>query len=228
MNRRIVQDMLGPLNRVEEKHAPEVLYLEGDEDLLQNGVRVCIIGTRKPSARGLENARQFAEFLVRNGVTVVSGLAMGIDTEAHRTAIASGGRTIAVLGTPLEKVNPPSNAELQWEIGERHLLVSQFASGMKVFPTNFPQRNRTMALLSNATIIVEAGETSGTLHQGFEALRLGRPLFILNDVVANPKLTWPKKMLDYGAAAIGLPAEDDSALYEALPLNLGPSALPAL
>lgn len=227
MTKRTVQDLLGPLNPTEQKHAPEVMYLEGDESLLRGGVRVCIIGTRKPSARGRAHARQFAEFLVRNGVTVVSGLAMGVDTEAHRTTIESGGRTIAVLGTPLDKVNPPSNAELQREIGERHLLVSQFAPGSNVYPSNFPQRNRTMALLSNATIIIEAGETSGTLHQGFEALRLGRPLFLLNDVVANPKLTWPKKMLDYGAVAIGSPTEDDSALYDALPLNLGPSAQPA-
>ena len=87
---------------------------------------MCIIGTRKPSAPGRESARLFAEFLVRNGATVVSGLAMGIDTVAHRTTIACGGSTIAVLGTPLDKVNPPSNADLQREIGERYLLVSQF------------------------------------------------------------------------------------------------------
>jgi len=227
MTTRTVEEVLGPLNQVEIKHAPDLLYLEGDESLLQRGVRVCIIGTRKPSAHGRENARQLAEYLVRQGVTIVSGLAMGIDTEAHRTAIAAGGRTIAVLGTPLDKVNPPSNTELQREIGERHLLVSQFAQGTDVYPSNFPRRNRTMALVSNATIIVEAGETSGTLHQGFEALRLGRPLFLLNEVVANPKLTWPKKMLDYGAVAIGSPADDDAALYDALPLNLGPSAQPA-
>jgi hypothetical protein len=94
---------------------------------------VCIIGTRKPSARGRESACLFAEFLVRHGATVVSGLAMGIDTVAHRTAIACGGSTIAVLGTPLDKVNPPSNADLQREIGERYLLVSQFAPGSNVY-----------------------------------------------------------------------------------------------
>ncbi len=227
MRQHTIEEVLGPLSPMAKKNAPDVLYLEGDESLLRSGVRVCIIGTRKPTPQGREHARMWAEFLVRNGVVVVSGLAMGIDTVAHRTALERAGRTIAVLGTPLDKVNPPSNAALQREIGERHLLVSQFAPGGTVYPSNFPKRNRTMALLSDATIIVEAGETSGTLHQGFETLRLGRPLFILQAVVESG-LAWPRKMLDYGAVPIRLPAEDDEALYEALPLNLGPSAQPAV
>ena len=228
MLKRAVEDIIGPLSDVAQKNAPGVLYLEGDEALLHAGVRVCIIGTRKPSELGRSYARLLAEFLVENRVTVVSGLAMGIDTEAHVAAIDRGGRTIAVLGTPLDRVNPPSNADLQREIGAHHLLVTQFAPNSQVRPSNFPQRNRTMALLSDATIIVEArSETSGTLHQGWEALRLGRPLFIMQALV-NSGLKWPKRMLDYGAVPITLPSENDSALYEMLPLNLGPSEQPAL
>ena len=209
------QELIGPLSSVERKNAPRVLFLQGDRNLLQTGLRVCVIGTRKPSAAGQAAAREYATFLVRNGVIVVSGLAMGIDTIAHRTALDAGGRTIAVLGTPLDQTSPRSNVGLQREIGEKHLLVSQFASGSQVTRANFPQRNRTMALLSDATIIIEAGEGSGTLHQGWEALRLGRPLFILSPVV-HSGLEWPPKMLDYGAMALSEPTE----LYEALPIRM--------
>lgn len=209
------QELIGPLSPVEEKNAPGVLYLHGDRRLLQTGLRVCVIGTRKPTRDGETAAQQYAAFLARAGVTVVSGLAMGIDTIAHRTALAEGGRTIAVLGTPLDQVSPQSNADLQREIGTKHLLVSQFPPGSTVTRANFPQRNRTMALLSDATIIIEAGDGSGTLHQGWEALRLGRPLFILRRVVEST-LEWPSKMLDYGAITLSDPAE----LYEALPIRM--------
>jgi len=210
-----VRDVFGALSSVEEKNAPVTLFARGDISLLQTGLRICVIGTRKPSLAGQSAAQQYAGFLARNGVTVVSGLAMGIDTISHRTAIEVGGRTIAVLGTPLDQVSPRSNTELQREIGSRHLLVSQFALGSTVTRSNFPQRNRTMALLSDGTIIIEAGEGSGTLHQGWEALRLGRPLFILSSVVSSG-LEWPAKMLDYGAMTLSDPAE----LYEALPIRM--------
>ena len=101
---------------------------------------------------------------------------------AHTAALDEGGHTIAVLGTPLDQVYPKVNAGLQRRIAERDLLVSQFPSGMKVTPKNFPIRSRTMALLSDATVIVEAGERSGTLHQGWEALRLGRLPFLMESV----------------------------------------------
>ena len=96
---------------------------------------------------------------------------------------------------------------------QEHLVVSQFASGHPVRRTNFPRRNRTMALVSNATVIIEAGETSGTLHQGWEALRLNRPLFILRSVAEDPGLKWPGEMLDYGALVLSEPDE----IFEHLP-----------
>ena len=100
---------------------------------------------------------------------VVSGLACGIDTAAHTAAIESGGKTIAVLGTPLDDTYPQENQALQSLIMAQHLAVSQFAPGAGTQPKNFPVRNRTMALLTDATVIVEAGEKSGTVHQGWEA-----------------------------------------------------------
>jgi DNA processing protein len=133
---------------------------------------------------------------------VVSGLARGIDTVADSAAINAGGRTVAVLGTSLDVTYPKENAPLQHRIMAEHLAVSQFAPGEPIRRTNFPRRNRTMALLSHATVIVEAAEGSGTLWQGWEALRLGRPLFIPRSVAERKDLRWPREMLKYGAEVL--------------------------
>lgn len=147
---------------------------------------------------------------------VVSGLAEGIDTVAHNTAMNAGGRTIAVLGTPLDRAYPKSNEALLARIVGEHLAVSQFASGTPVSRGNFPQRNRTMALMSHASVIIEAGKKSGTQHQGWESIRLGRPLFIMASVVADNRLGWPQKMMDYGAVSLEL--SESSAIADVLPV----------
>jgi len=154
---------------------------------------VAIVGTRQVSAAGAARARRLARELVAAGVVVVSGLAMGVDTEALTAAIEAGGRVIAVIGTPLDQASPAANGPLQERIAREHLLVSQFAPGSRVHPGNFPARNRTMAALSDATAIVEAGETSGTLHQAAECVRLGRWLFLARSLVEDATLTWPKR-----------------------------------
>lgn len=195
-------EVLGPLNDVEDKHAPARLYLRGDRGLLEHGPRVSIVGSRAATPEGLKRARYLARALVQHDMIVVSGLAAGIDTAAHEAAIEAGGRTIAVLGTPLDQSYPRENAELQERIAREHVLVSQFASGVPVTPKNFPMRNRTMALLTDATVIVEAGEKSGTLHQGWEALRLGRQLFLMESVAHDPALSWPREMIHYGAQVL--------------------------
>jgi DNA processing protein len=193
------EELLGPLNDFETKHAPGVLFVAGSTELLQCGARVAIVGSRKPTPEGIARARRLSRLLAQRGDVVVSGLGMGIDTAAHEEAIASGGKTIAVLGTPLDEVSPRENASLQELIMREHLAVSQFPCGKAVGRGNFPLRNRTMALLSDATVIVEAQEGSGTLHQGWEAIRLGRGLFIAKSTAENPVLSWPKEMLHYGA-----------------------------
>lgn len=213
-------ELLGPLNPVERKNAPAELFLEGHVELLKTGVRVAVVGTRTPSREGEARAARLVTWLARHRATVVSGLAMGIDTIAHRTAMDQGTATIAVLGTPLDDVSPRQNAGLQAEIAQHHLLVSQFPPGQAVSKTNFPRRNRTMALLCDASIIVEASEGSGTLHQGYEALRLGRPLYLLRSVAENPALQWPRDMLRYGAMVLSSPEE----LEEALPLGFAGSS----
>ena len=192
----------GALNDFERKHAPKELFVEGDSELLTQGVRVAVVGSRKASEAGLKRASLFVEAAVRHGITVVSGLAEGIDTVAHETAIKAGGKTIAVLGTPLSKAYPAKNRKLLDVIKRDHLAISQFPEGYPQRRENFPRRNRTMALISDATVIVEAGEKSGTRHQGWEALRLGRVVFIMSNVANNPELSWPMEMIGYGAQVL--------------------------
>ncbi len=197
---------MGPLNAVEQKFAPAKLWTEGDVRLLERHPRVAIVGTRHPSAEGERRARKLVRALVAEGVVVVSGLAQGIDTVAHRETIARGGQTIAVIGTPLNQVFPKANGALQRRIGSDHLLVSEFAPESTVAKGNFPRRNRTMALIADASVIIEAGEGSGTLSQGWEALRLGRPLFLLKSL-AESGLDWPHKMREHGALVLATEAD---------------------
>lgn len=224
-----VEELLGrPLNWVEKKNSPSAVYVCGllDELVPLRGVRVSVVGTRRP--RHGERAREIASALVGRKITVVSGLARGIDTVAHTTAIELGGRTIAVLGTPLDVYYPPENRELQLRIMREHLAISQFPSGTPITRRNFPMRNRTMALISHATVVVEAGEDSGVVSQGWECLRLGRLLLIHRSLA---RLPWVGSMMRYGAYFFNsvdemldmimenCPSEDETAL-EGLPLNL--------
>ena len=192
-------EMLGQLNDVERKNAPQALHVAGDIALLRAGRRVSVVGSRRVSDAGLKRARSLVKELVQRRIIVVSGLAAGIDTAAHTAAIEFGGRTVAVLGTPLDAFYPAQNRALQLQIMSNHAVVSQFAPGYPSMPSNFPMRNRTMALLTDATIIVEASEKSGTRHQGWEALRLGRDVFILQNVATDPGLSWPSEMISHGA-----------------------------
>lgn len=196
------RETLGPLGPIEEKHAPDVLYTAGDVSLLTEGTRIAIVGSRNASPEGMKRTRAVARALVEQNIIVVSGLADGIDTIAHQTAIEAGGRTIAVLGTPLSKAYPAKNAGLLEEIKNNHLAISQFPEGYPMKGENFPRRNRTMALICDATIVIEASEKSGTRHQGWEAIRLGRHLFLLDNVASDPSLTWPKELIQYGAQVL--------------------------
>jgi len=215
-------ELLGPLNEVERQHAPERLFAAGDTRLLRAGTRVSIIGARQASPEGLRRARKLAAQLVREGVIVVSGLAEGIDTAAHEAALAAGGRTIAVLGTPLDRTYPQRNRGLQQRIMAEHLALSPFAPGASIVKGNFPHRNRLMALISDATVIVEANDGSGALSQGWEAIRLGRLLFIPKSTASAPHLTWPRKMLDYGAQIL----TDTRSLTRLLPVEAGAGLAP--
>lgn len=177
------------------------LYYSGNVDVLCRPA-ISIVGTRDVSDEGRRRARKLARELVAVGVTVVSGLAKGVDTEALSAALEVGGRTAAVIGTPLDKAYPAENAALQEQIYREHLLLTPFNIGEVTYRGNFPKRNRVMAAVSDATVIVEASDTSGTLHQAAECGRLGRWLFIMRSVADDKALSWPKKFIDKPKVAV--------------------------
>lgn len=208
------QDFLGPLNAYEVRNAPKTIYTAGDTSLLTAGRRVSVVGSRKATPADLDRARDLVRELVSHCVTVVSGLAAGIDTIAHQTALDMDGSTVAVLGTPLDQTYPKSNRELQERIIASNLAVSQYAFGSGVRRENFVLRNRTMALICDATIIVAASETSGTQHQGWEAIRLGRPLFF-SESLLEQNVSWIKEQMRYGGEPLG--DENLDLFFEHLP-----------
>jgi len=195
-------DYLSRLSVEEQHSAPKELFSEGDFNLLTTKIRISIVGSRKVSESGKKRTELIAKALVKRDIIVVSGLADGVDTIAHQTAINNGGKTIAVLGTPLDKCYPASNKSLLEKIKNDHLAISQFKEGQRVYQSNFPARNKTMALISDATIIIEASEQSGTRHQAWEAIRLGRQVFLMENIVKDEDLTWPKELLSYGAIVL--------------------------
>lgn len=186
----------------------EVLYFQGWWDLAESP-SVAVVGTSGPSEEGRARARKLVKHLVEDNFTIVSGLAKGIDTTVHQTAMELDGRTIAVIGTPLNLHYPKENRFLQEQIARNHLLISQvpvLRYQQSANPTAnrffFVERNITMAALTRATFIVEAGETSGTLVQARHALKQGRKLFILDSNFRNPALTWPAKFEEQGAIRV--------------------------
>ncbi|MGB9255989.1 MAG: DNA-processing protein DprA, partial [Candidatus Korobacteraceae bacterium] len=174
-----------PVRLSDAKYPVQLFYFQGWWDLVDTRC-VAVVGTRKPSDGGTKATDGIVRGLVKDGYTVVSGLAAGIDTVAHRTAIDTGGRTIAVIGTPLSVVYPSENDALQRKIASDFLIISQIPvirysrQDWKSNRSFFPQRNITMSALTEATIIVEASDTSGTLMQARAAIEQRRKLFILD------------------------------------------------
>lgn len=186
----------------------ELVYFQGWWDLIDSK-SVAVVGTREPSSEGQARAKKLVRHLVKDDFTVVSGLAKGIDTVVHTTTLDAGGRTIAVIGTPLSLRYPKENTDLQDRIAKEHLLISQVPivryQQVKNPTANrffFVERNITMSALTLATIIIEAGETSGTLVQARHALKQGKKLFILESNFNNPGLTWPAKFEQQGAIRV--------------------------
>ena len=184
-------------------HPVELLYFAGCWDLAWE-TSVAVVGTRNATGDGLARTQKLVRALVDDGYTIASGLAAGIDTAAHEAAIAAGGQTMGVIGTPLSAAYPRENIDLQRKIADEYLLISQVPVKRyekRDFRWNrafFPERNATMSALSIATVIVEAGETSGALIQGRQALGQGRKLFIL-DSCFHRGLDWPEKLEAQGA-----------------------------
>lgn len=196
-----------PRSLRDARHPVEMLYYQGAWEIVEARA-VAVVGSRKASPEGRQRAAQIARALVDRDITVVSGLAEGIDRAAHDAALEAKGRTIAVIGTPLGQYYPRENRELQQRIAAEHLVISQvpvLRYARQAPPQNrlfFPERNVTMSALTEATVIVEAGETSGTLTQARAALYQGRKLFILDSCFRDPKLTWPARFAAEGAVRV--------------------------
>jgi DNA processing protein len=183
---------------------PAVLYYKGRIDLLENqGVfpTVAIVGTRHPSDYGKRWARKLSKTLAQAGYTIVSGLAKGIDTEAHQSCIAFG-RTIAVLGTGVDVVYPWSNRELAQRITQNGLLLSEYPAGTQPEKVNFPRRNRIIAGLSRATLVIEAPIRSGSLITARLANEYGRDVYALPGNIENPCVRGCLELLNQGAQLI--------------------------
>jgi DNA processing protein len=157
---------------------PPLLFVAGALEP-GDGRSISVVGSRRASAEGLAAAERIAADLTRAGFTVVSGLANGIDTAAHRSALAADGRTVAVIGTGLERTYPPENASLQRQIADRCAVVSPFWPDTRPSRETFPLRNAVMSGLTLATVIVEASVRSGARIQARRALAHGRPVFLV-------------------------------------------------
>jgi len=181
--------------------SPPRLFVRGslsDDDALA----VAIVGSRRPTPYGLAVAERLASDLAARGVTIVSGLARGIDTAAHRGALAAGGRTLAVLGCGVDVVYPPENRALAREIEARGALVSQFAPGVPARARHFPARNRTLAGLTLGVAVVEAAERSGALITAGFAGDLGRETFAVPGRITSATSAGAHRLIQDGAKLV--------------------------
>lgn len=196
------------------EQAPRFLYIRGKKALLFEKRTVALVGSRQASDNAKKNTKRLAEALGRNGITVVSGLAKGIDVAAHSASLQGGYNTIAVIGTNLNQYYPLENKNTQLEIERKGLVISQFSPANQTQRWFFPLRNGVMSGLSLATVIMEAGETSGALKQADFAYKQGRQIIIPVSVLNNPAITWPHKYVQNGAAVVENPLDVLKVLSE--------------
>ncbi len=187
-----------PAGLAELRHCPPVLFGQG-ELVPDDWPAVAVVGTRRPSAYGRQVAEKLARQLAENGVTVVSGLARGIDTCAHRGALQGGGRTVAVLGSGIDICYPPENLRLLQEIASRGAVLSEFNLGVGPVPMNFPRRNRIVSGLAGVVVAVEAGERSGVLNTVVWAKSQGREVFAVPGRITDQTSTGCNRLLQQGA-----------------------------
>ena len=196
------------------KQAPRFLYVRGRKALLQEKRTVALVGSRQASEEAKKNTERVAELLGRSGIIIVSGLAKGIDVTAHKSALEHHYNTIAVIGTNLNQYYPIENKEVQLEIEKKGLVVSQFSPATKTERWFFPLRNGVMSGLSLATVIMEAGETSGALKQADFAIKQGRQILIPSKALELKTITWPKKYVEQGAQVVTSPKDIIQKLAE--------------
>jgi DNA processing protein len=200
-------DLAYPAILREIAQPPWVLYAKGRLELLQRPA-IAIVGTRVPTAYGRHSAAALAQELSSEGLTVVSGLARGIDSKAHEAALYEAGGTIAVLPTPIDKCYPPENLSLFHKIAEHGLLVSETPIGTPLHPGQFPQRNRIIAALTVGTVVVEGATKSGSLITAQHASEMSRELFAIPGPISSPKSEGPNELIKRGEAKLISSAHD--------------------
>jgi DNA processing protein len=194
-------DQSYPANLKKIPDPPPVLYCWGGFEY-GDDVAVAIVGTRNPTPLGGYHARELSAQLSRQGLTVVSGMARGIDSEAHLGAVQSGGRTIAVLGCGLDIVYPPENYELMRRIASQGAVVTEYPLGTPPLAGNFPARNRIISGLSLGVVVVEATHDSGSLITADFAIEQGREVFAVPGNVGNEGSKGPHKLIREGAKLV--------------------------
>ncbi|MHB8778484.1 MAG: DNA-processing protein DprA [Anaerolineales bacterium] len=200
-----------PARLKEIDQPPPVLYIRG-EYLPDDLFAVAVVGTRKVTAYGRQVTEEIASFLAANGMTVISGLARGVDVIAHQTALKAGGRTIGVLGCGVDKIYPPEHRGLAEQMMERGAIISDYAVGTPPDASNFPPRNRIISGLSLAVVVIEAAETSGALITAEFAAEQGREVFAVPGSILAPQSKGTNRLIQKGAQPLLTPADLMQAL----------------
>lgn len=199
----IIQDSQYPKLLKEIYDPPALLYIKG-EFKPEDDFCMAIVGTRKPTLYGTRVVEEFSHKLSTAGLTIASGMALGIDTLAHKAALKANNRTIAVLGSGLDKQNiyPISNLNLSDDISERGALISEYPIGTQAMPYHFPARNRIISGLSLGTLVIEATEKSGTFLTANHALDQNRQVFAIPGQIYSPQSAGPIKLIKMGAKLV--------------------------
>jgi DNA processing protein len=211
----IQTDETYPRRLREIEQPPPVIYLTGDLTDRDEWA-VAVVGTRRVTAYGRQVAEEIAATLARNGITVVSGLARGVDSISHQAALNAGGRTVAVLGSGIDRIYPPENRSLAEQITQHGALISDYPPGTPPEASNFPPRNRLISGLSLAVVVVEAGSTSGALITASFAADQGREVFAVPGNITSPGSKGTNRLIRDGAAPLLNPEQ----VLEALELTM--------
>lgn len=205
------QDDEYPLHLKEIDQPPPVLYLRG-EITAEDNWAVAVVGTRAVTPYGRQVTEELATVLAHNGVTIVSGLARGVDAVAHSAAIKAGGRTLAVLGSGVDRIYPPEHRTMAERIASHGAVISDYAPGTPPESANFPPRNRIISGLSMAVVVVEAGDTSGALITAEFAVEQGRDVFAIPGSIYAPQSKGTNRLLRNGAKTLLTPQDVLEAL----------------
>ena len=192
-----------PKNLLQIPAPPPLIYVRG-ELLSQDSLSLAVVGSRRATNYGKEVVRALVPDLAAAGLTIVSGLALGIDAEAHRAALAAGGRTIAVLACGIDQIYPPSNVSIAQEMLEsgKGAIITEFPPKTPTYPANFPIRNRIISGISLGTLVIEAAEGSGTFHTVASALDQGREVFAVPGSIFSPYSAGTAKLIEKGAKPV--------------------------